>query len=251
LLVIARQRSGEWLKVSFDFSVALIMLVLTSPLMAFAALLVKLSSPGPVVYSQTRLGRGGRPYRIFKLRTMIHNCEKNSGARWSSPGDSRITAIGRLLRRTHIDELPQLWNVLRGEMSMVGPRPERPEFAVHLDQVISYYRKRLAVRPGVTGFAQVQLPGDTDLASVQRKLAYDLYYIERGNPWLDFRILLCTAFKVFGASFAGLRTWFFLPTSEQVDAAYERLVLEGPRVSLHSPDLTSSWQPGPAVVEHV
>jgi lipopolysaccharide/colanic/teichoic acid biosynthesis glycosyltransferase len=244
------RKSASLLKLGMDFSIALLLLVLTSPLLAFAALLVKLGSPGPVIYSQTRLGRGGKPYRIFKLRTMIHNCEKNSGARWSTPGDSRITSIGRLLRRTHIDELPQLWNVLRGDMSLVGPRPERPEFAVHLDQVISYYRKRLAVRPGVTGLAQVQLPGDTDLESVRRKLAYDLYYIQRYNPWLDLKIMLCTGFKMLGASFVGLRRFFRLPVHEQVEAAYERLLLEGPRVPLTSVE-RPSWKRVPVAAEHI
>jgi lipopolysaccharide/colanic/teichoic acid biosynthesis glycosyltransferase len=244
------RRFGEWLKLFLDFSVALLLLVLTSPLIAFAAFLVKLSSPGPVIYSQTRLGKGGRPYRIFKLRTMIHNCERGSGARWSTAGDSRITSIGRLLRRTHIDELPQLWNVLRGEMSLVGPRPERPEFAVHLDQVIPYYRKRLAVRPGVTGLAQIQLPGDTDLESVRRKLAYDLYYIQQSTPWLDCRIILGTVLKVLGASFHGLRSGFRLPFPEHIEAAYDQLLLEGPRVSMSASDVTT-WKDVPVAAEHV
>jgi lipopolysaccharide/colanic/teichoic acid biosynthesis glycosyltransferase len=237
-------------KLVMDFTIAAALLVLTSPLVVLAALLVKLTSPGPIIYSQTRLGRGGRPYRIFKIRTMIHNCEKNSGARWSAPGDARITPIGRVLRRTHIDELPQLWNVLRGEMSLVGPRPERPEFAVHLDQVIFYYRKRLVVRPGVTGLAQVQLPGDTDLESVRRKLAYDLFYIQHLNPLLDLRILACTAFKILGASFDGMRKWFSLPVAEATEAAYERLILEGPRASLPTADDSPSWDRVPAIAGH-
>jgi lipopolysaccharide/colanic/teichoic acid biosynthesis glycosyltransferase len=179
---------------------------------------------------------------------MIHNCEKNSGARWSTPGDSRITSIGKILRRTHLDELPQLWNVLRGEMSLVGPRPERPEFAVHLDQVIAYYRKRLAVRPGVTGLAQIQLRADTDLESVRRKLAYDLYYIQQFNPWMDLKIIICTALKVFGASFNGMRSAFRLPASDDIEASYERLLLEGPRMPLTRTD-TSTWKRAPVAVE--
>lgn len=181
---------------------------------------------------------------------MVHDCEKVSGARWSTSGDSRVTPCGRFLRRTHIDELPQLWNVIRGEMSLVGPRPERPEFAVHLDQVIFYYRKRLAVRPGVTGFAQVQLPGDTDLESVRRKLMYDLYYIQHISPWFDARIVLSTGLKMIGASFAGLRRWFYFPERESVEAAYERLILEGPRVPLSCDE--PSWDRRPkAAVEHI
>ena len=132
--------------------------------------------------------RDGRPFTLFKIRTMAHDCEKASGARWSTPGDPRITRVGAFLRKTHLDELPQLWNVLRGDMSLVGPRPERPEFTPLLEQVVPHYRDRLAVRPGVTGLAQVQLPADTDLDSVRRKLAYDLYYIRHLNGWLDLRL---------------------------------------------------------------
>ena len=113
---------------------------------------------------------------------MYHDCERLTGARWSTPGDNRVTWIGKILRATHIDELPQLFNILRGEMSLVGPRPERPEIVVGLELAIPCYRDRLQVRPGVTGLAQVQLPPDTDLESVRRKVAYDLYYIERLQP---------------------------------------------------------------------
>ena len=105
-----------------------------------------------------RLGKNGRPFRLHKIRTMRHDCEKATGPRWAVPGDPRITPLGRFLRQTHLDELPQLWNVLRGEMSLVGPRPERPEFVPDLEQAIPHYRDRLLVRPGVTGLAQVQLP---------------------------------------------------------------------------------------------
>ena len=140
---------------------------------------MKLTSPGPAFYTQTRVGQGGRPFTIYKLRTMIHNCESLTGPRWCMPGDPRVTPAGWLLRVTHLDELPQLLNVLRGEMSLVGPRPERPEFLPQLERALPAYRQRLVVRPGVTGLAQVKLPADTDLDSVRRKLAHDLYYIER------------------------------------------------------------------------
>jgi lipopolysaccharide/colanic/teichoic acid biosynthesis glycosyltransferase len=194
-----------------DFVIALCLLLLTWPLMVLAALLVKLTSPGPMVYSQTRLGCRGRLYRIYKIRTMYHNCETLSGPCWSTPGDARITPIGRFLRRTHLDELPQLWNVLRREMSLVGPRPERPEFAVHLEELIPSYRERLIIRPGITGLAQVQLPGDTDLESVRRKLCYDLYYVDNMNPLLDLKIIGSTIFKMLGFSYLTLRQWFRLP----------------------------------------
>src|SRR5205823_316253 len=114
--------------------------------------------------------------------------------RWSIPGDPRVTLIGQVLRRTHLDELPQLLNVLRGDMSLIGPRPERPEFLPELEAAFPRYRDRLAVRPGVTGLAQVQLPADSDLDSVREKLRHDLYYIQHLGPWLDLRILICTAF---------------------------------------------------------
>ena len=140
--------------------------------MAVAAIVVKLTSRGPAFYTQIRLGQDGRAYAIYKLRTMTHDCEKLSGPQWSKKGDCRVTAVGRLLRRSHLDELPQLWNVLRGEMSLIGPRPERPEFVPRLERSLPHYRARLHVRPGVTGLAQVQLPPDTDLGSVRRKLAY-------------------------------------------------------------------------------
>src|SRR5262249_31123587 len=181
-----------------DFLLALTLLVLTAPLILLAALAIKLTSRGPVFYTQTRLGRYGNPYKIYKLRTMTHNCEQQSGAQWSTVGDPRVTRVGRFLRRTHIDELPQLWNVLRGDMSLIGPRPERPEFVPSLEKELPRYRERLQVRPGVTGLAQVQLPPDTDLNSVRRKLAYDIYYAERANLWLDVRLFLATALHVAG-----------------------------------------------------
>jgi len=186
------------IKAGMDFVLALVLLVLVLPLLALAALLVKLASRGPAFYSQVRLGRGGKPYRIYKLRTMFHECEKLSGARWSRPGDSRVTPVGRFLRGTHLDELPQLWNVLRGEMSLVGPRPERPEFVPELERAIPDYRDRLLVRPGITGLAQVWLPPDTDLNSVHRKLRYDLYYVRHLGFWLDVRLVGFTALQFLG-----------------------------------------------------
>ncbi len=203
--------AGDWnpgprlgCKTVVEYVCALILMIVTAPLQLLAILLVQATSSGPALYSQTRLGRRGRPYRIFKIRTMYHNCEKHSGPRWSTPGDPRVTAVGRFLRRTHVDELPQLWNVLRGEMSLVGPRPERPEFVKLLECAIPHYHDRLQVRPGVTGRAQVLLPADTDLASVRRKLAYDLCYVRHHSLWLDFRIVVCTAFNLIGVELAGL-----------------------------------------------
>ncbi len=121
-------------KARIEFVLALGLLVVTAPLHLAAALLVKLTSRGPVLYSQVRLGKDGKPFTIYKLRTMTHNCEKETGPRWTSAGDPHITAVGHFLRRTHLDELPQLWNIVRGEMSLIGPRPERPEFVPALEQ---------------------------------------------------------------------------------------------------------------------
>jgi lipopolysaccharide/colanic/teichoic acid biosynthesis glycosyltransferase len=204
-----------------DFVLALGILILAAPVLLLAALAVKLTSRGPVIYSQTRLGRHGRPYRIYKLRTMTHNCEQQSGVRWATAGDARITPVGRFLRRTHIDELPQLWNVLLGDMSLVGPRPERPEFVPALEKELPRYRDRLQVRPGLTGLAQVQLPPDTDLNSVRRKLAYDLYYTARFGLGLDLRVLLATVWHVLGVPFGAVRVLAGLPGREQVELAYE------------------------------
>jgi lipopolysaccharide/colanic/teichoic acid biosynthesis glycosyltransferase len=185
-----------------DGALALALCVPAAPVVLLAAALVKVTSPGPSVFRQRRLGRGGRVFTIYKLRTMNHECERLSGPRWSTHGDPRVTGVGRVLRRLHVDELPQLWNVLRGDMSLVGPRPERPEFLPGLKDAFPDYERRLEVRPGITGLAQIQLPADTDLNSVRRKLACDIYYVEHESAWLDLRILLATGGKVFGVPFA-------------------------------------------------
>lgn len=230
-------RRGWYLpvKAGVDFLFSLALAVPGAPVALVAAVLVKLTSRGPALYSQTRLGRHGKPFRIYKIRTMVHECEKHSGPQWASAGDSRITPLGRVLRKLHIDELPQLWNVLRGDMSLVGPRPERPEFVPQLEQAIPCYRDRLLVRPGVTGLAQIQLPADTDLASVRRKLAYDLHYVQHVGFWLDVRILVGTGFYVLRVPFRVTRALLRVPSGRPVEQAYQRLVhgLE-PMPRLHS-----------------
>jgi lipopolysaccharide/colanic/teichoic acid biosynthesis glycosyltransferase len=210
-------------KMALEFCAAAVLLVLTSPLVLLCALLVKLTSRGPAFYSQTRVGLRGRPYLIYKLRTMYHQCELHSGPQWSQKGDPRVTPLGRFLRRTHLDELPQLWNVLKGEMGLVGPRPERPEFIPALARAIPLYEARVLVRPGVTGLAQVQLPADSDLESVRAKLAHDLYYVRNVSPWMDLRILGATFFKVFGAPFGLLHKGFQMPALLAVEGYYEEL----------------------------
>jgi lipopolysaccharide/colanic/teichoic acid biosynthesis glycosyltransferase len=192
------------------------------PVLAVAALLVRLTSPGPALYSQRRLGRGGRPFTIYKLRSMRHDCEKDSGVKWSTPGDVRVTRVGRWLRRTHVDELPQLWNVLRGDMSLIGPRPERPELTPALERALPGYRDRLMVKPGLTGLAQIQLPPDTDLGSVRRKLILDRYYVRRRGAWLDLRVAVATAFYLLGLPFPALRMLFAFPAPTGVAAPFDR-----------------------------
>ncbi len=169
-----------------------IALVVISPLFLVLAICVKLHTPGPAFYSQLRLGRNGRPFRIYKFRTMTHNCESVSGAIWARDNDPRITPLGRVLRDTHLDELPQLVNVLRGEMSLIGPRPERPELARQIEVAVPGFSQRLVVRPGLTGLAQMRLPADRELAHVAHKLQQDLIYIRNLGPLLDLRIALCT-----------------------------------------------------------
>jgi lipopolysaccharide/colanic/teichoic acid biosynthesis glycosyltransferase len=207
-------------KMAVEWVIALVLLTLAAPVVALCAALVRLTSRGPAFYSQVRMGRGGRHFRIHKLRTMVHNCERKTGARWAQKDDPRVTRVGRFLRRTHLDELPQLVNVLKGEMSLVGPRPERPEFLAELVRQVPHYSDRLLVRPGVTGLAQVQLPADTDLDSVRRKLAYDLYYVRHISLWLDARLMACTAVHVLGVPCHVLARMFYMPPREKVEHAY-------------------------------
>jgi lipopolysaccharide/colanic/teichoic acid biosynthesis glycosyltransferase len=206
-----------------DFVLALLMCVPALPLILFFVLLVKLTSRGPAFYSQVRLGLHGLPFRIYKIRTMVVDSEKN-GACWSTPGDPRVTRMGRFLRKTHLDELPQLWNVLRGDMSLVGPRPERPEFVPSLEQAVPRYRDRLLVRPGLTGLAQVQLPPDTDLESVRRKVACDLFYISHMTLWLDLRLMFATSFYLLGQSYRWPCKVLRLPGGVVVEDRYQTLV---------------------------
>ena len=205
------------LKYAADFTLALLLSFVAVPLVALAALAVRLTSRGPAFYTQLRVGCGGRTFTIYKLRSMIDNCESLTGPRWSMPGDPRVTAVGRFLRRSHLDELPQLLNVLRGEMSLIGPRPERPEFVPELEREVPGYKQRLTLRPGVTGLAQVQLPPDTDVDSVRRKLAHDLFYIANVSPWLDLRLLVCTAFYALGVPFSLLSRVLGVPASATIE----------------------------------
>ncbi len=186
------------LKRSGDVAVAGFLLLITSPLLLISALLIKLGDRGPVFYSQIRTGLGGQPYRIWKLRSMRIDAEKK-GAQWSSLSDSRITKIGAILRRTRLDELPQLWCVINGTMSLIGARPERPEFDRQLEQQIPHYSLRHSMRPGLSGWAQVNYPYGASIEDAANKLSYDLYYLRNFSFWLDLLILFKTIRLVFNA----------------------------------------------------
>jgi polysaccharide deacetylase family protein (PEP-CTERM system associated) len=173
-------------------------LIMTAPVILVAAAVVRLSSKGPAFYTQVRVGLNGRRFTIYKLRTMHHHAESATGPVWATPGDSRVNFIGKLLRASHLDELPQLVNVLLGHMSLIGPRPERPEIVQQLQARIDNYPERLAVRPGITGLAQIHLPPDIDLDGVRKKLVCDLNYIGSLSAWSDFRILVCTVLLFVG-----------------------------------------------------
>jgi lipopolysaccharide/colanic/teichoic acid biosynthesis glycosyltransferase len=216
-LRLPRQNGYQRLKDVLDFALVPLLLLVAGPVILLAAAAIKLTSRGPAFYKQTRLGRNGRPYTMYKIRTMRHNCEHLTGPRWATKSDPRTVWVGRFLRWAHLDELPQLLNVLRGEMSLIGPRPERPEFVAHLERAVPGYRDRLLVRPGLTGLSQVQLPADTDLGSVRRKVAHDIYYVQRLSLLLDLKILLSTVCYLTGIPFAVPRHVFGLPSVEAID----------------------------------
>ena len=176
----------------YSFLIGVTGLIVLSPFMLLTALAVKLSSPGPMLYRQKRVGLNGKPFWVYKFRSMYVDAEARTGAVWAKKDDPRITPVGKWLRKLRLDELPQMWNVVRGDMSVVGPRPERPEFVNLLNHQIPYYRQRLAVKPGITGWAQINHKyGDTELDAMI-KLEYDLYYIKHLAPALDFYIIFHT-----------------------------------------------------------
>jgi lipopolysaccharide/colanic/teichoic acid biosynthesis glycosyltransferase len=203
-------RCGPLVRRVVNILLALAGLILLFPLFVLIALLVWLTSPGPVLYSQTRIGLdrrmpfdpsqnhrrgldlGGRPFTILKFRTMRVGAENETGAVWSQPRDPRVTPIGRLLRQYRLDELPQLFNVLKGEMNMVGPRPERPTIFAELREHIAEYPLRQRAKPGITGLAQINCPYDRSVDDVRIKTRYDLEYVRRQSVTEDFRIILKT-----------------------------------------------------------
>ncbi len=204
---------------ALESSAASLILVALSPVFLAVAAAIKIDSPGPVFYLQERVGwnrrregrpveeisverrrhkAAGRPFRIWKFRTMVTDAEAKTGPVWAASNDPRVTRVGRVLRLTRVDELPQLFNVLRGEMRLVGPRPERPHFVDQLVEGVPGYRRRLDVPPGITGLAQVERAYDEDLDDVRTKLRYDLFYIENRHPILDIKILMKTLSVVLG-----------------------------------------------------
>jgi|SRR5581483_1653883 len=188
----SRQRNMVFYQTLGNLLIAAVGIVLAAPLMLITALAVRFSSPGPVLYRQTRVGMDGAPFTLYKFRSMRADAENGTGAVWAVKNDPRATSVGRIIRKIRFDELPQLFNVLKGEMSIVGPRPERPEFVRMLAEKIPFYRQRHAVRPGITGWAQINYKyGDTMEDSII-KLEYDLYYIKHMSWALDFYIIFHT-----------------------------------------------------------
>jgi sugar transferase (PEP-CTERM system associated) len=179
-------------KRTFDILCSSVLLVLTSPVMLLAVLAIRLDSPGPIIYRQERVGKGGRGFMCLKFRSMRSDAERDGVARWASKNDSRVTRVGSFIRKTRIDELPQLVSVLKGEMSLVGPRPERPSFVAQLKEQIPFYDVRHSVKPGVTGWAQVRYSYGASLEDARRKHQFDLYYVKNNSLFLDILVLIET-----------------------------------------------------------
>jgi sugar transferase (PEP-CTERM system associated) len=177
----------------YSLLISLIGVVVAAPIMLLVALAVKLSSAGPILYRQRRVGQYGVPFEVYKFRSMVADAEASTGAVWATKGDPRVTGVGRFIRKTRLDELPQLFNVLKGEMAICGPRPERPEFVRTLSEQIPFYRQRHFVKPGITGWAQVNHKYGDTLEDTITKLEYDLYYIKNLSPALDAVIMFHTA----------------------------------------------------------
>ena len=188
---LMRPRISTTLQIGFDIAVAAVCLILLAPLLTLIAVLVRLDSPGPVFYRQERVGLGGQPFTLMKFRSMRADAEAQ-GPAWAKQRDPRVTRIGSFMRRTRIDELPQLINILRGEMSFIGPRPERPHFVEKLAEAIPFYRERARVKPGLTGWAQVNFPYGASIEDARGKLSYDLYYVKHRSLLLDLSILFAT-----------------------------------------------------------
>ncbi len=199
LIEIMPELMPQWeraVKRTIDLFVSFVILSLGFPIWMVIGLIIKISSQGPIFYTQERVGKEGKHFHIIKFRSMYHHAEKTSGPVWANKKDPRVTPIGKIIRRLRIDEIPQLINVLDGNMSMVGPRPERPYFVEQLSKEIPLYKRRLKVRPGITGWAQVKHKYDENIEDVKKKIEYDLFYIENMSLRMDFKILLHTVIVV-------------------------------------------------------
>ncbi|MDY0079265.1 MAG: undecaprenyl-phosphate glucose phosphotransferase [Ignavibacteriales bacterium] len=200
LIDINPQLMPEWekkIKRLLDIIIAFIAIIFSLPLIILVGIAIKIDSNGPVFYRQERTGKDGKTFKIFKFRSMVVDAEKNTGPIWSKKDDPRVTRVGKIVRKVRIDEIPQMINVLKGDMSLVGPRPERPFFVEKLAKEIPYYKRRLKVKPGVTGWAQIKHKYDESVEDVREKLKYDLFYIENMSLRMDFKILFRTVFVVF------------------------------------------------------
>jgi sugar transferase (PEP-CTERM system associated) len=182
----------NFIKRFFDIALSLLLVILTLPIMLFTAVAVRLDSPGPTLYWQTRVGRGNTEFAICKFRSMRQDAEQSGTPQWAASNDARITRVGRVIRKLRIDELPQIFNVLKGEMSFIGPRPERPIFVEQLSNQIPYFLARHSIRPGISGWAQVRYPYGASVEDAKEKLQYDLYYVKNHTLFLDILILLET-----------------------------------------------------------
>jgi sugar transferase (PEP-CTERM system associated) len=198
----AAKRLTILLKRAIDIILSLMGLFLTLPLMVIIAIAIKCDSVGPVFFRQERVGENGKIFTLTKFRTMVADAEKHTGPIWAQTTDTRVTKLGHILRRTGLDELPQMFNVLQGHMSFVGPRPERPYFVSELQEKIPYYALRLTVKPGITGWAQVRYGYGATIEDAIEKLQFDLYYIKNMSLFLDFLVVLSTIHKVLSAKVA-------------------------------------------------
>ena len=198
--------SQRIIKRLFDIVVSTVLFIFTLPIMILVSILIFVQDGGPVFYVQQRVGLHGRPFKLLKFRSMRMDAEKDGVARWSSPDDDRVTAVGKFIRRTRIDEIPQLFNVLWGKMSFVGPRPERPEFVSVLQEIIPNYGFRHYVKPGITGWAQIHYPYAATIEDAKEKLSYDLYYIKNYGWYVDMLVILQTIRVVIWPEFDNVKT---------------------------------------------
>lgn len=193
VLHLYHRPTSRFTKRVFDIALATVGLAVVAPLFLLLAVLVRLSDPGPIIFRQVRLGAGGKTFEVLKFRSMFVGAEKEGEPVWATEHDPRVTRIGGFMRSTRLDELPQLWNVIRGEMSLVGPRPERPEFVDVLRREVPFWTSRHLVKPGITGWAQVSLGYTADTLTAAEKLSYDLYYLRHRSVWIDLDIIVRTA----------------------------------------------------------